>query len=250
MISRIVPTLIVAVACASPLSAQVAPGQVAQAQESGFIEVSGTGSVEVEADRAQVAFAVETTFAAAADAAAANADLMDGVLSVLRASGLPELRIETFGYSLRPEYTFPDADRIRARVISAYVATNNVRVTIGDVEAVGRVIDMAIGAGANRVSSIGFSSSRADEARTEALAWAVDNALQQAQAIAAALGRALGEPLEVRGGSQRPVGPRLFEIQAQAAFRQAAPTPIEAGDQVVRANVTIRFALGAELPGR
>jgi uncharacterized protein YggE len=31
---------------------------------------------------------------------------------------------------------------------------------------------------------------------------------------------------------------------------QAAPTPIEAGDQAVTANVTIRFALGPALAGR
>jgi uncharacterized protein YggE len=82
------------------------------------------------------------------------------------------------------------------------------------------------------------------------LAEAVRNARAQAAVIAEALGRQLGAPLEVHGGAQWP-GPRPMAFDALAARSvQAAPTPIEAGDTSVSANVTIRFALGPELAGR
>jgi len=143
----------------------------------------------------------------------------------------------------------PRAD-VRSREIVAYTAINNVRATISEVDAVGRLIDVAIAAGANRVSNISFSASDTEEARSQALADAVASASAQARVIAEALGHELGQPMEVRGGAQRPVPIRLDAPALQVRAAQAAPTPIEAGDQRVTAAVTIRFALGPELGGR
>jgi len=228
---------------------EIAPEQIAQAQEAGaFIEVSGSASVTVPTDRAQVSFAMETRAETAAQAATENADAMDRVLNALRRANLPGLELETFGYSLQPQYA---TDPARVRTIAAYVASNNVSATITDVDAVGRLIDVAVGAGANRVASITFSASDTDAARAQALAEAVGNARAEAQAMAEALGYGLGAPLEVRGGAQRPPPvPMVFAEAAAMRTVQAAPTPIEAGDQTVTANVTIRFALGPALAGR
>lgn len=227
---------------------EVAPEQVAQAQEvPAFIEVSGNAAVSVPADEAQVAFAMETQAENAAEAASANAAAMDRVLAALRSGNLPGLELETFGYHLQPQYA---TDSQRVRRVAGYMAMNNVRATITDVDAVGRLIDLAVGAGANRVASIAFSASDTEAARAQAMAEAVRSARAEADVIARALGYALGAPLEVRGGAQRP-NPVPMAFSAQEAVRvQAVPTPIEAGDQTVTANVTIRFALGPALTGR
>ncbi len=218
----------------------------AGAQEAGFIEVSGTGSVALEADRAHVSFAVETRLSAAAAAATANADAMESVLSTLRSAGLDGLSIVTFGYSLRPEYVRAGADRSRAPVIDGYTVVNNVRATISDVESLGTLIDLAIASGANRISGVGFSASSAEAAQSEALIAAVEDARSKASAIATGLGRELGEALEVHGGSAQPT-PRNDVMSLEVA---RASTPVEAGGQVVRANVTVRFALRAgDSPG-
>jgi uncharacterized protein YggE len=191
---------------------------------------------------------METRAGTANDAAGQNADAMDAVLRAVREARFPGLELETFGYSLRPEYAVASN---RTREIVAYTAVNNIRATISDVNQVGRVIDTAIGAGANRVASIQFSASNTDDARAEALAQAVANARAQASVIAASLGYELGAPLEIRGGSQRPVPIRSdVAFMATAELARAAPTPVEAGDQTVTASVTIRFALGPELSGR
>ena len=225
---------------------EVAPEQVPQAQQApAFIEVSGDASISVPTDQARVAFAMETRAETAAEAASANATAMDRVLSALRAAGLPGLDLETFGYSLQPQYS---TDQQRVRSIVGYVAQNNVRATVDDVDAVGRVIDAAIGAGANRVASIAFSASDTEEAEAQAMTEAVRAARTEAELIAGALGYRLGPPLEVHGGAQRP-GPTPMAF-AEMARVQAVQTPIEAGDQTVTANVTIRFALGPPLDRR
>lgn len=219
-----------------------------EAPEESWIRVDGTASVDVSPDRASVAFAVETRAEEAASASQSNADAMDAVLAALRGAGIEGLELETFGYSLRPEYQTTD-DR-RTREIVAYVAINNVRATTSDVDAVGRVIDTAIGSGANRVAGISFFASDTQAARNEAMAMAVRDARAEALVIAEALGYELGPPLEVNGGSQRPRPVTLDEGMAVAMERaQAAPTPVEAGDQTVTANVSIRFALGRETGG-
>lgn len=212
----------------------------------GFIEVQGTASVDVPVDVAQIAFAVETRAVTAADAAAENATLMDAVLRSVRIGGFRGLELQTFGYALRPEYALND-DRVRT--IEGYTALNHVSATTTDVEAVGGVIDAAIAAGANRIVSISFDTSDTEAARSEALAAAVRNARAQARVMAEALGYELGAVLEVRGGSERPF-PRSVNMDAMLMRAEAAPTPIEAGDRTVTANVTVRFALGPERPGR
>lgn len=225
---------------------EVVPEQVAPTQEpqTPFVEVSGTATVQVPADQAKVSFAVETRASVAAEASAANATLMTRVLAAIRGANLPGLELETFGYSLQPQYA---SDQQRVRSIAGYVAYNNVRATIDDVNQVGRVIDVAIGAGANQVASIAFVASDPEPARAEALAEAVANARAQAEVIARQLGYELGPPLEIRGGADRPIP---YMMEAVRAAQVSDATPIEAGDQSVSANVTVRFALGRALSGR
>ncbi|NIP57434.1 MAG: DUF541 domain-containing protein, partial [Gemmatimonadetes bacterium] len=90
---------------------RVAPGQGARPpapDTSGTLQVSATGEVEVEPDRARVAFAVETEAETAEAAAAENARRMDRVHRALRGTELPGLRLETFGYALQPRYAPAD----------------------------------------------------------------------------------------------------------------------------------------------
>jgi hypothetical protein len=223
---------------------EVAPEQIRQEpQAPPFIEVNGAATVEVPADQAQVSFAVETRAEVAADASAANATAMSRVLAALRDARLPGLEVETFGYSLQPQYA---TDPSRVRQVAGYAAYNNVRAAIDAVDQVGRLIDVAIGAGANQVASIAFVASDTEPARTAALAEAVRNARAQAEVIARELGFELGPPLEIRGGAERPM-PIAFEAMRAV---QVDATPIEAGDQSVSANVSVRFALGRALSGR
>lgn len=238
------------VALARPHIYEVAPEQVAPGgQQLGTVEVSGSGSVSVSPDQAVVSFAVETREEHAAEASGANAESMAAVLEALRSADLPGLVLETYGYSLRPEYGVVQEGGRSVRVIEGYAALNNVRATVEDPDAVGRVIDAAIGAGANRVSGIAFRASETEAAGQEALAMAVENARAQADAIAAALGHELGPALEVRGGSAVPrPGPEIgIMLRAQAAD---IATPIEAADQAVTATVTIKYALGPRRSGR
>lgn len=223
---------------------EVAPGQgreAAAADTVGVLEVSGTGRVRVAPDRTRITFAVETEDSTASGASVENARRMGRVHEALQELDAPDLTLETFGYDLQPRYGRPEPGQGGSRRIEGYRATNLVRVTVDEVEGVGRILDAAIAAGANRTTGLAFEATDTEEARREALRLAVDDARSKAEAIAGALGVELGPPLEVTGGADSPPPPRPFRVEAMA---QATPeTPVEAGEQTLSASVTIRYRL-------
>lgn len=211
-----------------------------------FIQVSASASVDVESDRANVRFAVETQATTAADASAENARRMDAVIRALRALDVTGTEIETTGYQLNPVYS--RNDRGGMSTIESYRALNHVVVTVDDVEAVGRLIDAGIGAGANRVAGITFEATDTRQARLDALRMAVEKATEEARIIAVAMGRELGGPLEVQGGAEMP---QPYPMYARMEMAQAAEvsTPVEPGEQTVQASVTVKFRIGPRAGG-
>ncbi len=224
------------------LAATSASPEPLAAQEPPTLNVSGTGTVEVSPDRARIVFAVETEAEGARETGEANALLMDRVITALRGTGIPDLRIETSGYSLSPRYA-PRTGSEPQR-IAGYTARNTVQVIVDDVDAVGRLVDSALDAGANRVAGLSFEIRDPEPHRQEALRRAVARARGEAEVMAEALGMRLGDPITVQGGAEIP-SPRGFDMARADVMMamEAAPTPVEAGLQTVRASVSIRYRL-------
>lgn len=205
--------------------------------DTGFVDVSGMGVVMVEPDRATISFAVESEGATAQEAVRDNADRMTATLEALNGAA-PDLDIRTNGYDVQPRYRRTNSQS-GEREIAGYSAVNHIEVTSNRIEEVGMLIDLATGAGANRIASLVFISSDIEAARQEALRLAIADARRQAETMANALGLPLGAPLEVRGNNQQ----RQPTSNIRSMSMEAA-TPIVAGDQAVRATVNIRFRLG------
>jgi hypothetical protein len=234
----LIPGALLALASAAvPLSAQTP-------EPAPFIQVSGSATVFVPSDRARLNFAVVTEGPTAAEAAAQNSTQMEATIRALRATGAAGLQIESWGYDLQPRYARQTSPDQPPRIVG-YQAANNVRVTVDDVSAVGGLIDAGVNAGANRVTSLQFEARNTDAARAAALRQAVQNARSQAEAMAAAIGVLLGPALEVHGGAQAPMPPPMpYMRDLQMEVAMAAPTPIEATEQGVSAQVTIKYRLG------
>jgi len=207
------------------------------------VEVSAQGEVEVDPDRTRIAFAVETAASTAEEAAGENARIMERVHEALRALDDGSLRIETFGYAVRPRYRRPDPERREPPEIAGYRALNQVRVTVDRTEALGTLIDAAIGAGANRISGLEFVVSESEEARDEALRRAVARARRKAETAAEALGLSLGPVLAVRTDAPDPGAVRYRPVRLEAARAAAGPPPLEPETQTVTASVSIRYRL-------
>ncbi len=229
---------------AVPLAVTLPAPALAQASphEPPTLVVNGIGQVEVAPDRARIAFAVETEAESAREAGEANARLMDRVVEAVRGIEAPGLRVETSGYVLTPRYRTAREEGIRE--IAGYTARNHVQVLVDDVEPVGRIVDVALETGANRVAGLQFEIRDPEPHRREALRLAVERARSEAEVMAAALGVRLGGPIHVQGGAETPF-PRGTQLRMDAmVMAEAAPTtPVEAGMQTVSANVSIRFLI-------
>jgi len=234
-------TLVLLTSCA-PAVAQTELGSMARGpqEEGGTIQVTGQAQTTVPADVARISFIVETEGTSAREATDENAGRMDSVITGIRGLGIPGMEIETFGYTLRPEYEI-SRDGSGNRSISGYRVLNNIRVLLPDVDATGRILDRAIEAGANRIANLQFEASDTREARLAALRQAVASAREQAEVIASAMGVRLGIALEIQGGASvpSPFSPGGMMIRAAAE----TTTPVESGDQLVTASVTVKYRI-------
>jgi uncharacterized protein len=206
------------------------------------IAVTSRGEVKVTPDRASIQISVQTRAATAAAAADENAQKQRAVVQAIRGLGIDAKDISTTGYNVYPEQRY---EQNREPVIVGYNVTNTVVVELKSIGMVGRVIDVALGKGANMINSLQFYSSNTDSARREAIAIAVRQARADAEAAARAAGGSITTLLEVTVGGYYPPPPRPIELRAMAASAKVADTPITAGDQTVAVDVTTRWLFSA-----
>ncbi|HVE78072.1 MAG TPA: SIMPL domain-containing protein [Gemmatimonadaceae bacterium] len=246
---RVMPFAVV-LACA-PARAQVpppAPAPTAMVMPTipPQIVTSGRGETKVAPDRALLDMGVQTRANTAAAAGAENARVQTAIIDAVRRLGIAPEQISTAGYNVYPEMRErPDNAAPR---ITGYVVNNTVRVEIRKLDQIGPVIDAVLAAGANMINSLSFYVSNETEPKRRALSDAVRDARAEAEALATAAGGTLGELLELstsQGGFPRPMYD--MAMARGGAVAQAAPTPIQPGEQslVVMVSARWRFVPGA-----
>ncbi len=207
------------------------------------ISVTGEGRVSATPDLAIVSFAVETTAPQAGAAIDDNARKSAAASAAVKERLEAKDKITTTGYSLDPYYEQRERGSGQPPKISGYIARNEVRVELHRIEAVGRLIDAATQAGANRVSGLQFTlENRAPQLR-EALQQAGREAQQQAESVAAALGVRLKQIVAATTSAGPIIMPRRYEGLAMAAAESRAPTPIEPGEVTVSATLQVTYEI-------
>ena len=116
--------------------------------------------------------------------------------------------------------------------VSGYVARNSVRVEVLKLELAGVLVDAALAKGATNVMGLQFYSSRAAEARREALVRAVKAARLDAEAMALAAGYQLGALIEISssGPSEAPMPMRMDMVRSVGLAAREEPTPANPGE--------------------
>ena len=207
------------------------------ASEQKTISVSGTGVVSMTPDIGWFTASVVTQAATAAQAEQQNNDAMSKVISALRQAGIADKDIQTVAFSLTPNYQ-DSKDPTKPPILVGYSARQSISVTVRDVAAIGKMLDLAISSGANEMGGIyfGLSDAKAQQAQSQALDLAVKDANSKAQAIAKSAGVTLVGPISINlGSSYQPVRVGLAEAAAQ-------PAPIMPGQLQYTVNVQINYA--------
>ena len=212
------------------------------------LTVTAEGHSTRAPDLAVFSAGVSTTGATAGEALSANAAAMTRVIAALKAAGIEARDIQTSSISLNPVYEqrpYNQADNTPPR-ITGYTASNNVSIRQRKLAAFGKVIDTLVSAGANQVNGPNFQLDHPDAAMDEARIDAVTKARARAELYARAAGLKVARIISISEGGQndgpiaRPFAPMLM------ARADKAPTPVEAGEQDLTAQVTINFELAGQ----
>ena len=211
------------------------------------IVTNAQGEVRATPDRATVSIGVQTRAATAADAAAQNSRKQAAVIAAIKARGIAADQIGTSNFNVIPETRYDREGQAAPRTTS-YLVMNTVTVEVRRIDLVGGVIDAALGAGANQINSLTFGITVADSARRAALASAVAKARADAEVMARAAGGTLGPLIELVAADVYIPSPR--PVMAMAKVDASEGVPIEAGQEVIRANVSARWQFIPTSPPR
>ncbi|MCL4386144.1 MAG: SIMPL domain-containing protein [Actinobacteria bacterium] len=189
------------------------------------IAVSSEGVVKVVPDIVKVRIEISTEKPSSEEAVNTNSIDTQNVITAIKTTGESDLKIETSGYSLQPLYNYVTN---KPPQIYAYNATTTLLVTTKKLEKIGSVISTAVEAGASDISSISYDLS--DEvkksAKNEALAIAVKDANNKADAIAKAMAADIVDVYSVNETGMSYPSPVIYEsMKREQAVSEANAVP-------------------------
>jgi uncharacterized protein YggE len=206
-------------------------------QESTGLSVSGSGSVTVTPDVAQLDIGVEVTAATVAAARDRAAGSMDAIMSSLSENGVAEEDIKTRYFNIYPQYSYKEGE---SPEVTGFTVNNQVTVTVRDIDSSSTVLDAAIEAGGDavRVNGITFTVDEPEQYLDEARAEAMTNARERAQTLADAAGVSVGSVRTISESSSGIPSPRAAFDGAEQA---GGATSISPGEQELTISVFVVY---------
>jgi uncharacterized protein len=226
------------------VSLVVASMPLAAAQGEGRIRVIGRAVVEVAPDFVTVRVGVASRAPSPTAALDQNSAAARKVVDFAKASGIQERDIQTDAVNLSPLFkTVRDPNGTTRQEPDGYTASNIVRVKLSDLSRLGAFMRQSLDQGANNINGVQFGLSNYENALDDARSRAVEDAVRQAQRLAAAAKVKLGKIQEIVSPPRSQAVSDRIPGMAMRAAAPAAPVPVEAGSLQVNAEVEIIWAI-------
>ena len=208
------------------------------------IAVVGSGTAAGRPDTAEVTAGVIAQSSTAAQALAQNTASMEKVLKAVAALGIAQKDIQTINVSVIPQRRQGRPDAQQPPEIVGYEVSNQVRVTVRDLNVLGRLLDELVSQGTNALGGIRFFVANPAPLLDQARAQAGADARRKAEVYAKAAGVRLGRVLSIRESA--PAAPRFEGVRMQAL----SAVPVAPGEQEFQASVSVTYAIrSARVPG-
>jgi uncharacterized protein YggE len=208
------------------------------------LTVNGQAEIMASPDRARINLGAEAQESDASEATAKVNSIMNRALSNISKLGVKSDAIQTTQVNLYPVYANLQSGDPGPASVVAYRATNTVQVTVDDLSLVGKVLDAANDAGANRQNGVNFEMKDDTMKKAEALSKAAAEARAKAQALADALDVRLVEISSVNEGGVNIVYPRAYG-GAMMMTKDSGSTPIQSGQLTIQANVSLVYVIAS-----
>ena len=207
-------------------------------RERNGITVLGAGAAKAAVDQVDLELGIEVVRADAGEAFQAAAATATTLLAVLADRGVDSRHVRTAQLRLGPKMTYRDGEE---RLVG-YAAGQNLSATLRGLSTLGPLLTDVATARLDgvRIDSVSLSSSNPSDASAQAREAAIADAQARAQQYARLVGRALGDVISIEeiAAGQNPRSMR--EAKMMSAI--AGDMPIGTGDDVISANVSVRFA--------
>ncbi|MDH4379772.1 MAG: SIMPL domain-containing protein [Vampirovibrionales bacterium] len=230
----------------SPLAAN------AEVSYENTLNTNGHAEVEAPNDSIRFSAGMENEAKTLSEARQANALAMTNLRQAMNALMVKGLKLKTTGFNSYP--LWPNDGKARPKKPVGYHVSNTFSVTVEGATTEqladygSKLVDSAITAGASNVGSLSFYLNDIRTHQLKALEKAVQNAKEQADIMAKAAGSMLVGVYQIEGTPQMNYAKQAYPMAMMrsamgGADMAEASTPIEAGDQTISADVSVRFKL-------
>jgi uncharacterized protein YggE len=214
------------------------------------IWVTGYGAKDVASDVGVIYLGVESKEDTVSAARQKAAEAMTAVLDAIKQLGVADDDIVTTSFNIYPQTIWVEVTDSIGRHseprITGYQVTNNVEVTVRNLDILDDVIDTAADRGGDliRVNSISFTVADPAQHGAETRQLAAADARAKAELYAQAMGVNLGPLMFLTEiSSSAPMAQRAYAADSAMAEGGYAPTPIQSGDVSLSTTIQAAFAI-------
>ncbi len=205
------------------------------------ISVTGSAELETMPDKAIIYLQVKTEGADAKTVQQQNAAATKKVIKVLEDAGLAKKDIETSSYYLSPKnrYDFQQ----KKQIDDGYLVNHALKVTVNNIEEVGKIVDLAVEAETTQISYVQFALSEAKRKQLQQQLFkeAGKQAKEKAGLLAEGVGVSVGKVLSIAEAGSFSEG---YYGRAVAMAESASSTQINPQQLRVTAQVQAVFEMG------
>jgi len=202
------------------------------------LSLSVTEAIDSAPDMATLSTGVQTNAQTAQEAMSQNAALMEKLIAAVTRGGVERKDIQTSGINLSPQYDYSNRSDGQPPRFLGYQASNQLTLTIRQIDKAGALIDAMVSAGATNINGPTFGIAEPERILDQARAKAVQTAQARANLYAQATGYRTARLIAVdeSGNMPRPVPMPRMAMMAQS----------DAGTEIQPGQVSSSITLGVQ----
>ena len=214
--------------------------------------VTGTATASVSPDLVIIQLGVDTQAKTAQEAMSENAQAMNATITAIQHLGIASNETGTNSFTINPVYNqtgpYPPYNEYKNELVG-YQVSNSLLIKTTKLNLAGKILDVAVGAGANRVDSVSFSLSPAKQqsVQNDLIGQAVLDAQSKAEKALAPLGqKIIGVKMVNLSSVNLPSPVPVYSMAAMKAAPMMEQTPIVTSNQDITTTVDVIFLIGAQ----
>ena len=191
--------------------------------DAGHVSVSGSATINVAPDVANVSFDLLTKEKTAQEAKEANDAMLKKLNEVLKKYEIKETELSMNYINIRPYYEY----RSNTNELAGYVAQKTITIKIKEIEKYNSFIDDLLKVGISNINSVDFAVEDIKTVRNQARVKAVESAKEKAELFASSISKKIIDVIEI---SENDVSVRYSQSNYRGKLKNSMVDSVGATD--------------------